>query len=100
MSEPRTGTPPPRLRFSLLGHPVRHSVSPAMCSAAFASMGMSHLYTAIDVPGPAGLGRIADDLRQSLGAEPTWQSVRGRLIRIARARMANGFTRTTQTIGA
>ncbi len=44
--------------------------------------------------------RIADDLRQSLGAEPTWQSVRGRLIRIARARMANGFTRTTQTIGA
>ena len=34
-----------------------------MCSAAFAAMRMPHVYTAIDVPGPAGLARIADDLR-------------------------------------
>jgi shikimate dehydrogenase len=65
VSDPKAGPPffTPRLRFSLLGHPVRHSVSPAMCAAAFASLGMPHAYTAIDVPTPAGLARIADDLR-------------------------------------
>lgn len=52
-----------KLRFSLLGHPVRHSVSPAMCGAAFAALGLPHVYTAIDVPSEAGLGRILDDLR-------------------------------------
>jgi shikimate dehydrogenase len=56
----------PRLRFSLLGHPVRHSVSPSMCTAAFAALGLPHVYTAIDVPSPAGLGRIADDLRSGV----------------------------------
>jgi shikimate dehydrogenase len=55
-----------RLRFSLVGHPVRHSVSPAMCTAAFATLGLPHVYTAIDVPGEAGLGRILDDLRGGL----------------------------------
>jgi shikimate dehydrogenase len=52
-----------RLRFSLLGHPVRHSASPAMCGAAFAALGLPHIYTAIDVPSEAGLARILDDLR-------------------------------------
>jgi len=52
-----------KLRFSLLGHPVRHSVSPAMCGAAFAALGLPHVYTAIDVPSEAGLVRILDDLR-------------------------------------
>jgi shikimate dehydrogenase len=52
-----------RLRFSLLGHPVRHSVSPAMCAAAFAALDLPHIYTAIDVPSEAGLGRILEDLR-------------------------------------
>ena len=52
-----------RLRFSLLGHPVRHSVSPAMCSAAFAALDLPHIYTAIDVPSEAGLARILEDLR-------------------------------------
>jgi shikimate dehydrogenase len=52
-----------KLRFSLLGHPVRHSVSPAMCGAAFAALGLPHVYTAIDVPSEAGLARILDDLR-------------------------------------
>src|SRR5262249_51167302 len=55
-----------RLRLSLLGHPVRHSVSPAMCTAAFTALGLPHLYTAIDVPSAAGLGRIVDDLRGGL----------------------------------
>lgn len=53
----------PRRRFSLLGHPVRHSVSPAMCTAAFSALGLPHLYTAIDVPTPAGLARLVDDVR-------------------------------------
>ncbi len=53
----------PRLRFSLLGHPVSHSVSPAMCSAAFAALGLPHLYNAVDVPSAAGLGRLVNDLR-------------------------------------
>lgn len=52
-----------RLRFSLLGHPVRHSISPAICGAAFAGLGLPHVYTAIDVPSEAGLARILDDLR-------------------------------------
>ncbi len=52
-----------RLRFSLLGRPVRHSVSPAMCTAAFAALGLPHVYTAIDVPTAAGLARMVDDLR-------------------------------------
>jgi shikimate dehydrogenase len=55
-----------RLRFSLLGHPVRHSVSPAMCTAAFLSLNLPHIYTAIDVPSAAGLGRIVDDLRHGV----------------------------------
>jgi len=65
VSDPQSAPPffTPRLRFSLLGHPVRHSVSPAMCAAAFAALKMPHVYTAIDVPSPAGLARLADDLR-------------------------------------
>jgi shikimate dehydrogenase len=55
-----------RLRFSLLGHPVRHSVSPAMCTAAFTALGLPHMYTAIDVPGESGLSRIVDDLRTGM----------------------------------
>ena len=68
MSEPRIEPPffTPRLRFSLLGHPVRHSVSPVMCAAAFASLGMPHVYTAIDLPSAAGLARIAADLRSGV----------------------------------
>jgi shikimate dehydrogenase len=34
-----------------------------MCTAAFAALGLPHLYTAIDVPTAAGLGRLVDDLR-------------------------------------
>ena len=52
-----------RLRFSLIGHPVRHSVSPVMCTTAFFALNLPHLYTAIDVPSSGGLQRIADDLR-------------------------------------
>lgn len=52
-----------RLRFSLIGHPVRHSLSPAICGAAFSALELPHVYTAIDVPSEAGLARVLDDLR-------------------------------------
>jgi shikimate dehydrogenase len=52
-----------RLRFTLIGHPVRHSVSPAMCGAAFSALGLPHVYTAIDVPSVRNLSRIIDELR-------------------------------------
>jgi shikimate dehydrogenase len=65
-SSPRPLDPPPtvrRRRYSLLGHPVRHSVSPAMCTAGFAALGMPHVYTSTDVPNAAGLARIVEELR-------------------------------------
>ena len=52
------------LRFVLLGHPVAHSVSPAMCAAGFAALGLPHTYAAVDVPDPAGLRPFVDDLRR------------------------------------
>jgi shikimate dehydrogenase len=42
------------LRFALLGHPVSHSLSPAMHEASFRALGLDAAYTAIDVE-PAGL---------------------------------------------
>ena len=37
-------------RVALLGHPVAHSLSPAMHNAAFAALGLRHTYEARDVP--------------------------------------------------
>lgn len=53
-----------KLRFSLLGHPVRHSVSPAMQTAAFRAIGLPHSYTAIDVPTSTGLRRMVGEIRR------------------------------------
>jgi shikimate dehydrogenase len=50
------------LRFALLGHPVGHSISPAMHQAAFAALGLPHTYTAIDVPDAAALAAAVADL--------------------------------------
>lgn len=52
-----------RRRFSLLGHPVRHSISPSMCGAAFLAMKEPCIYSAIDVPSDKNLPRFVDDLR-------------------------------------
>lgn len=46
----------------LLGHPVGHSLSPAMHNAAFAAMGLPHSYEALDVA-PAELRSAVDRLR-------------------------------------
>lgn len=53
-------------RYALLGHPVGHSVSPAMCMAAFQAMHLSHFYTAMDVPSVPNLRAVIDDLRSGL----------------------------------
>ena len=50
-------------RFALVGHPVGHSVSPAMMRAAFESLGVACSYEAIDVPDEAALAGVIGALR-------------------------------------
>lgn len=50
-------------RFGLIGHPVGHSVSPAMMRAAFEALGLPHTYDAVDVPDSEALARCAAALR-------------------------------------
>ena len=56
----------------LLGHPVAHSLSPAMHNAAFMALGLPHRYEARDVE-PHRLGDVVDALRTDdvLGANVT-----------------------------
>ncbi|TME90258.1 MAG: shikimate dehydrogenase [Chloroflexi bacterium] len=56
----------------LLGHPVAHSLSPAMHNAAFMALGLPHRYEARDVE-PHRLGDVVDALRSDdvLGANVT-----------------------------
>ena len=58
-------------RVVLLGHPVAHSLSPAMHNAAFAALGLPHRYDALDVssadlPGAFALLRRPDVLGANL----------------------------------
>src|SRR5260221_1946592 len=60
------------MKVLLLGHPVEHSLSPAMHNAAFRSLGLPHSYEALDVTAeelPAAVGRIRDG--SILGANVT-----------------------------
>ncbi len=50
-------------RFALLGHPVAHSVSPAMINAALAVLGERDIYTALDIGSESDLRDSIDDLR-------------------------------------
>ena len=56
----------------LLGHPVAHSLSPAMHNAAFRSLGLPHRYEALDVTAEA-LPAVVDRIRSGdlLGANVT-----------------------------
>jgi shikimate dehydrogenase len=51
-------------RFSLLGHPVRHSVSPAIHAAAIRALGLPHSYSALDIPSEGSLRRIVQEIRR------------------------------------
>lgn len=53
-------------RYVLLGHPVRHSLSPAMFHAAFAADGLPHTYTPIDVPTEDDFCRMVSEIRSGL----------------------------------
>ncbi len=59
-------------RVVLIGHPVGHSLSPAMHNAAFAALGLPHRYEAQDVPDDT-LARVIEALRRDewLGANVT-----------------------------
>ncbi len=59
-------------RVALLGHPVAHSLSPAMHNAAFAALGLPHTYEIRDVPADR-LAAAIDALRgdEWLGANVT-----------------------------
>ena len=57
-----------RLRFTLLGHPVAHSISPAIYTAAFKALRLSYLYGVVDIPTPAELRLALDDLRGGIVA--------------------------------
>jgi len=53
---------PAPMRLVLLGHPVSHSLSPAIQNAALAAAGLPARYAALDVP-PAELETVLDALR-------------------------------------
>ena len=51
------------LRFILIGHPVGHSVSPAIHHAAYDALGMSHRYEAVDCPDEESVRRQVARIR-------------------------------------
>ncbi|HMJ10705.1 MAG TPA: shikimate dehydrogenase [Polyangiaceae bacterium] len=52
------------LRFVLLGHPLGHSLSPAIHQRAYAELGLPHRYDLCDVPDEAAVKRQLELLRQ------------------------------------
>jgi shikimate dehydrogenase len=51
------------LRFGLVGHPVRHSLSPAMFAAAFHEAGLPHRYSLFDAADLTGFSNVVSELR-------------------------------------
>lgn len=51
-------------RFLLLGHPVGHSVSPAIHGAAYRALGASHQYEVVDCPTEADVRAQVERLRR------------------------------------
>ncbi|HVJ17834.1 MAG TPA: shikimate dehydrogenase [Polyangiaceae bacterium] len=78
-----------KLRFVLLGHPVAHSMSPAIHQAAYDALGLPHRYELIDAPGEAEVASAVEALRRGeiAGANVTipWKRVALRLADVADA---------------
>ncbi len=75
------------LRFVLVGHPVAHSVSPAIHHAAYQSLGLSHRYELVDAASEAELASVVEALRRRelAGANVTipWKRAALRLADVA-----------------
>jgi shikimate dehydrogenase len=71
------------LRFVLIGHPVAHSLSPAIHGAAYRALGLEHRYDLVDAPDEAAVAKVVDSLRRGeiAGANVTipWKRVALRL---------------------
>ncbi|HEX2880603.1 MAG TPA: shikimate dehydrogenase [Polyangiaceae bacterium] len=52
-----------RLQFVLIGHPVSHSISPAIHRAAYHAVGMGHQYDAVDCADEAAVQRQVHRIR-------------------------------------
>lgn len=52
--------------FALFGHPVRHSVSPVMHSAAFRALDLPHVYSSFDVPTEEDLQQLVEEIRSGV----------------------------------
>ncbi|HEX3774137.1 MAG TPA: shikimate dehydrogenase [Polyangiaceae bacterium] len=50
-------------RFVLIGHPVLHSLSPAIHQAAYDALGLPHRYELVDCPDEAAVERVVAELR-------------------------------------
>jgi shikimate dehydrogenase len=51
------------LRFALLGHPLGHSLSPAIHQSAYDALGLPHRYELCDVPDEAAVAKRLEQLR-------------------------------------
>jgi shikimate dehydrogenase len=71
------------LRFVLIGHPVAHSLSPAIHGAAYRALGLDHRYDLVDAPDEAAVASVVESLRRGeiAGANVTipWKRVALRL---------------------
>jgi shikimate dehydrogenase len=70
-------------RFLLLGHPVGHSVSPAIHGAAYRELGLPHQYEVVDCPSEAHVQAQVERLRSGevagMNVTVPWKSVAFRL---------------------
>ncbi len=82
-------------RVALIGHPLGHSVSPAMQNAAFAALGLAWQYLTLNVP-PESLPPALDELRREswVGANVTIPH-KERVIRLL-----DGLTGQARSVGA
>jgi shikimate dehydrogenase len=51
------------VKFALIGHPVSHSLSPAIHRAAYRELGLAHEYELIDAPSEADVARVVAAVR-------------------------------------